>query len=174
MPGHGGIRTKGARQKYLCKFILTFSLHVNVFIGRHFECWKRYILLAYRRRDNLCSSLTLIYVTRWFSEGRPRKIRNLKYGWEKIKNKEGSETAEHVMGYWPMTMHISNFVIWPCSLIKNCQILKFIKIWIDLHRCSPAVNFWQQRNKNICECWTQNTVLIIHEENSKEMNVQCL
>jgi hypothetical protein len=27
-------------------------------------------------------------------EGRPRKIRNLKYGGEIIKNKEGSETAE--------------------------------------------------------------------------------
>jgi hypothetical protein len=36
---------------------------------------------------------------------------------------------------------------------------------------SAAVNFQQQRNKNICECWTQNTVLIIHEENSKERNV---
>jgi hypothetical protein len=66
----------------------------SIFIGRHFECWKRYILLAYRRRNNFCSSLTLIYVTRWYSEGRPRKIRNLKYGGEIIKNKEGSETAE--------------------------------------------------------------------------------
>jgi hypothetical protein len=59
---------KGARQNYLCKFILTFYLHVNVFIGGHFECWKRYILLALRRFDNLCSSLTLIYVTRWYRE----------------------------------------------------------------------------------------------------------
>jgi hypothetical protein len=59
----------------------------SIFIGRHFECWKRYILLAYRRRNILCSSLTLIYVTRWYSEGRPRKIRNLKYGGEIIKNR---------------------------------------------------------------------------------------
>jgi hypothetical protein len=102
----------------------------SIFIGRHFEYWKRYILLAYRRRNNLCSSLTLIYVTQWYSEGRQRKIRNLKYGWEIIKNKEGSETAEHVMGYWPMTMRISNFVIWPCSLTKNknCRIWNISKL----------------------------------------------
>jgi hypothetical protein len=49
---------------------------------------------AYRRRVNLCSSLTLNYVTRWYSEERPRKIRNLKCGGEKIKNIEGTETAE--------------------------------------------------------------------------------
>jgi hypothetical protein len=77
--------------------------------------------------------LILIWGTGYESdfEGRPRKIRNLKYGGEKIKNKEGSETAEHVMGYWPMTMRISNFVIWPCSLtknMKNCQIWNISKL----------------------------------------------
>ena len=61
------------------------------------------------------------------------------------------------------------------AILARAQALLWVRDWvktlIDLHRCSPAVNFRQQRNKNICECWTQNTVLIIHEENSKEMNV---
>jgi hypothetical protein len=101
----------------------------SIFIGRHFECWKRYILLAYRRRNNLCLSLTLIYVTRWYSEGRPRKIRNLKYSGEIIKNKEGSETAAPNtwwgIGQWQCVypISLSGHARWPrtveCEIYQN-------------------------------------------------------
>jgi hypothetical protein len=59
------------------------------------------------------------------------------------------------MGYWPMTMRMSNFVIWPCSL-TNCQqgswprtvkseIYQKLNWFASL--LASRVNFLQQRNK---------------------------
>jgi hypothetical protein len=90
---------------------------------------------------------------------------------EKIKNKEGSETAEHVMGYWPMTMRIiSNFVIWPCSLIKNCQIYQNLNLFASLLASSEFSTAEKQKYLRLLDT-KYSIYLIIHEENSKEMNV---
>jgi hypothetical protein len=108
----------------------------SIFIGRHFECWKRYILLAYRRRNNLCSSLTLIYVTRWYSEGRPRKIRNLKYGGEIIENKEGSETANTWwgIGQWQCVypISLSGHARWPRTRTVESEIYQNLNWFASL------------------------------------------
>jgi hypothetical protein len=70
---------KGARQNYLCKFILTFLITCGYFqICFHrapFWMLKAVYIISLSQARKFMLSLTLIYVTRWYSEGRPRKIR---------------------------------------------------------------------------------------------------
>jgi hypothetical protein len=51
------------------------------------------------------------------------------------------------IGQWQCVypISLSGHAGWPRS--QELSNLKYMKTWIDLHRCSPAVNFRQQRNK---------------------------
>jgi hypothetical protein len=101
----------------------------SIFIGRHFECWKRYILLAYCRRNNLCSSLTLInlcytMIVRRATEKDPKfKIRRRNYikKIKKIKRGVKRPNTWWGIGQWECVypISLSGHARWPRTVNKS-------------------------------------------------------